>query len=100
MSAEVINVEFSNLRASADSLAAKAKALEDQLQQLVSSLEPIKATWYASGSSAGEAASGAETRLRNATNDIISVISQFSAKVNEAHDIQLALENKNTGYFA
>ena len=72
----------------------------DQLQQLVSNLEPIKATWYASGSSAGEAANGAETRLRNATNDIISVIAQFSSKVNEAHDIQLALENKNAGYFA
>lgn len=100
MSAEVINVEFANLRSSADALAAKAKALEDQLQQLVSNLEPIKATWYASGSSAGEAANAAETRLRNATNDIISVIAQFSSKVNEAHDIQLALENKNAGYFA
>ncbi len=98
--ADVINVEFNNLIVSADALAAKSKALDEQLQQLVANLEPIKATWYASGSSAGEAANAAETRLRTATNDIIAVISQFSAKVHEAHDIQRALENKNTSYFA
>jgi uncharacterized protein YukE len=100
MSAEVINVEFANLRSSADSLAAKAKALEDYLNQLSQNLAPIKSTWYASGSSAGEACNQAETKLRAATNDIINTISQFSGKVNEAHDLQLALENKNAGYFA
>ncbi len=100
MSAEVINVQFAALRSSADSLAAKAKALEDYLDQLSTNLQPIKDTWYASGSSAGEAANQAEVKLRQATNDIISIISQFSGKVNDAHDLQLALENKNAGYFA
>jgi uncharacterized protein YukE len=100
MSAEVINVEFAALRASADSLAAKSKALENALDQLSSNLQPIKDTWYASGSSAGESANQAETRLRQAANEIIGIIAQFSGKVNEAHDLQLALENKNAGYFA
>ena len=35
-----------------------------------------------------------------ATNDIIATINQFSAKVNEAHDLQYALEQQNTNYFA
>lgn len=100
MTAEVINVEFGALRAAADSLHVKAQALNANLDQLQSSLAPIKQTWYASGSSAGQAAEQSETRLRAAIADIINVIGQFSMKVNEAHDIQLALENRNTSYFA
>jgi len=100
MSADVINVEFAALRASADSLSMKAKALTDYLDQLQQNLQPIKETWYASGSSAGGAAEQAETRLRAAANEIVNIINQFSNKVNEAHDLQLQLENKNTGYFA
>ena len=42
----------------------------------------------------------AETKLRAATSDIIATINQFSAKVNEAHDLQYALEQQNTNYFA
>lgn len=100
MSADQINVDFASLRYSADSLATKAKALTDYLEQLHASLGPLKATWYASGSSAGEAAETSETRLRGATADMVAIIGQFSAKVHEAHDLQLSLENKNTSYFA
>ncbi|HEY3503322.1 MAG TPA: hypothetical protein VGN37_11140 [Actinocatenispora sp.] len=99
MSADVINVEFGALRASADSLFAKAKALDNYLDQLHQHLAPIKETWYASGSTAGQAAENSETRLRAAIADIIGTVGQFSGKVNEAHDLQLALENKNAGYF-
>ncbi len=99
MSAEVINVEFSALRASADSLFAKAKALDSYLDQLHQHLAPIKETWYASGSAAGGAAEQSEGRLRAAIAEIVGVVGQFSGKVNEAHDLQLALENKNAGYF-
>jgi uncharacterized protein YukE len=95
-----ISVDFAALRYSADSLGTKAKALTDYLEQLHASLGPLKATWYASGSSAGEAAETSETKLRQATADIVAIIGQFSAKVNEAHDLQLSLENKNTSYFA
>jgi len=98
--ADQINVDFASLQYSADALAVKAKALTDYLEQLHASLGPLKATWYASGSSAGQAAEGSETRLRAATADIVNIIGQFSAKVHEAHDLQLALENKNTSYFA
>jgi uncharacterized protein YukE len=98
--ADQINVDFASLRYSADSLAAKAKALNDYLDQLQASLQPLKATWYASGSNAGEAAEASETRLRSATADIVAIIGQFSAKVHEAHDLQMSLENKNTSYFA
>jgi hypothetical protein len=98
-SADVINVDFASLLAAADSLSARAKGLQANLDSLQLSLAPIKETWYASGSSAGQAAEQCETRLRAAIADITMVITQFSAKTNEAHDLQLALENKNTSYF-
>ncbi|KAA2266628.1 hypothetical protein F0L68_01600 [Solihabitans fulvus] len=98
--ADQINVEFGALQVSGESLAAKAKALNDYLEQLHQNLQPIKDTWYASGSAAGTAAQAAETRLRAATADIVNIIAQFSGKVHEAHDLQQALENRNTSYFA
>ena len=100
MPADVINVDFASLRAAADSLSVKAKGLEATMASLQQSLAPIKETWYASGSSAGQAAEQSETRLRSAIADITSVIALFSAKTHEAHDLQLALENKNTSFFA
>ncbi|MET0496569.1 MAG: WXG100 family type VII secretion target [Actinoplanes sp.] len=100
MPADVITVNFAALRAAADSLSVKAKALEANADNLQQSLKPMKETWVASGSSAGEAAEQSETRLRAAIADIIAVIAQFSAKTTEAHDTQMALENKNTSFFA
>ena len=100
MPADVITVNFAALRAAADSLSVKAKALEANAETLQQTLKPMKETWVASGSSAGQAAEQSETRLRAAIADIIAVIAQFSAKTTEAHDTQLALENKNTSFFA
>jgi uncharacterized protein YukE len=98
-SADVINVNFAALRSAADSLSAQARRLETNLESLRQSLAPIKETWYASGSSAGQAAEQSETRLRTAIADISSLIAQFSTKTTEAHDVQMALENKNTSLF-
>jgi len=100
MTADQISVNFGALQASAGSLSAKAAALTNYLEELLRSLQPMKQTWVESNSSAGVAADQAETKLRQATNDIIATINQFSAKVNEAHDLQYALEQQNTNYFA
>jgi uncharacterized protein YukE len=100
MTADQISVNFAALSSSAAALQAKAKALTDYLDQLSSNLQPIKQTWYASNSSAGTACEQAETRLRSAANDITNIINQFGGKVSDAHDLQYALEQKNTSYFA
>ncbi|HEY1571092.1 MAG TPA: WXG100 family type VII secretion target [Pseudonocardiaceae bacterium] len=100
MSADQISVQFSALQQSAQQLQTTAKNLTDQLDQLSSNLNPIRQTWYASNSSAGEAAQQAETRLRAASADIVNIINQFGGKVSDAHDLQYALEQKNTSYFA
>lgn len=100
MTADQISVQFGALQNSAAALQAKAKALTDYLEQLSSNLQPLKQSWYASNSSAGTAAEQAETRLRSAANDIVNIINQFGGKVNEAHDLQYALEQKNASYFA
>ncbi|GAB2751267.1 hypothetical protein [Amycolatopsis magusensis] len=98
--ADMVEVNFNALQFSSASLAEKAKQLTGQLETLQQNLQPIKATWYASGSSAGQAAEASETRLRQATADIVAIIAQFGGKVGEAHDLQYALENRNTNYFA
>src|ERR1700743_644167 len=100
MSADQISVQFSALQQSAQQLQTTAKNLTDQLDQLSSNLNPIRQTWYASNSSAGEAAQQAETRLRRSPADIVNIITQFGGKVSDAHDLQYALEQKNTSYFA
>jgi uncharacterized protein YukE len=100
MTADQISVNFGALQSSAGSLSAKAAALTSYLEELLRTLQPMKQTWVESGSSAGVQADAAETKLRAATSDIIATINQFSAKVNEAHDLQYALEQQNTNYFS
>jgi uncharacterized protein YukE len=97
--ADIIDVQFAALRQAASTLGVRASALTNHIEQLVQSLKPLKDTWVASGSSAGQAAEQSETRLRAAIADLIQVINQFSGKVNEAHDTQVALENQNAGFF-
>lgn len=100
MTADQISVNFGALQSSAGALSQKAATLSAYLDELLRNLQPLKQTWVESGSSAGVAADQAETKLRAATNDIVTTITQFSAKVNEAHDLQYALEQQNTSYFA
>lgn len=100
MSADQISVQFPALQAGSQALASRAAALTNHLEELASNLAPLKQNWYASGSAAGEAAQQSETRLRQATTDIINIIAQFSQKVSDAHDHQYQLEQRNTNYFA
>jgi len=97
--ADIISVNFAQLRAAADQLSAKANVLTGHMDSLQRSLQPLKETWVASNSSAGQAAQQSENRLRQAIADIINVINQFSSKVHEATDLQQSLEQKNTSYF-
>lgn len=99
-SADVINVNFAALQASAAALSARANVLTQNLADLSAGVKPLKETWTASGSSAGTAYDQAELKLTAAINDIVNTISQFSRTVSEAHDMQRSLEAKNTGYFA
>lgn len=98
--ADQISVNFAALQAGSQALSAKATALTTCLSDLQANLAPLKENWYASGSSAGDAAQQCETRLRSATQDIVGIIAQFSQKVSEAHDHQYALEQRNTSFFA
>jgi len=98
-SADVINVNFGALQASSAALSARANTLTQNLGELSTGVQPLKNTWTASGSSAGEAYNQAEAKLTAAINDIVTTISQFSGTVSDAHDMQRSLEAKNTGYF-
>ena len=100
MTADQISVNFGALQSSSQALSTKAAALTSYLEELLRNLQPMKQTWVESGASAGIAADQAETKLRAATADIIATINSFSAKVNEAHDLQYALEQQTTNYFS
>jgi uncharacterized protein YukE len=97
--AEVIDVNFNGLTNAADTLSANARVVTSNMEQLVSSLAPLKATWYASGSSAGQACDETERRLAAAIADIVTTINTFSAKTHGARDMQVALENQNANMF-
>jgi hypothetical protein len=72
--ADIIDVQFAALRQAADTLGARASALTNHIDHLYQSLKPMKDTWVASGSSAGQAAEQSEQRggaaLRDQINDI------------------------------
>ena len=74
--ADIISVNFAQLRAAADQLSAKANVLTGHMDALQRSLQPLKETWVASNSSAGQAAQQSETRLRQAIAVIINVLEQ------------------------
>jgi uncharacterized protein YukE len=95
----VVSVQFHELLNTSSSLATSAKAITSSMEQLTSDLQPLRATWTASGSSAAAAADASEKRLRTAINDIIDTINQFSGKMQEAHDLQRARENTNAASF-
>lgn len=99
-SADRVSVQFGALEAAQVSLAEKAKTLTAHLEELAKSLQPVKETWYASGSEAGLTAEQSETRLRAAVAEIINTINKFSGKVGDAYALQRQLETTNTNYFA
>jgi uncharacterized protein YukE len=98
--ADVVEVNFAALQAGSQSLNQHASQLTQHVDDLINALAPMKQTWVASGSSAGEAAQSAENKLISATNDIINTIAQFGGKVSDAHDQQYQMEQQNTASFS
>jgi uncharacterized protein YukE len=70
-------------QAAADALTQTARRLNQQVDELLSALGPIKADWYQSGSDAAAAAQQLETKLHDAVNDMVQLVSEFSGAVNE-----------------
>ena len=97
--ADVVEVNFAALQAGSQSLTQHASQLTGHVNDLLSALAPMKQTWVASGSVAGEAAQTAENKLIAATNDIIQTIQQFGMKVSDAHDQQYQMEQQNAATF-
>lgn len=97
--AGVVSVQFEQLLVTSGALSTNAKQLTTGMEELTTSLRPLRDTWTASGSSAAAAADASEARLHAAINDIINTINQFSQKMSEAHDLQLSRENQNAASF-
>jgi uncharacterized protein YukE len=94
-----VSVQFDQLLLTSSALGDNSRQLTTVMEELTSSLRPLRETWSASGSSAAAAADASEARLRSAINDIIATINQFSGKMSEAHDLQRAKENANAASF-
>ncbi len=95
----VVSVQFEQLLVTSSALSSNAKQLTSGVDELTTSLRPLRDTWTASGSSAAAAADASQNRLQTAINDIITTINQFSQKMSEAHDLQRARENQNAASF-
>lgn len=97
--AGVVSVQFEQLLVTSSALGSNAKQLTSGVDELTTSLRPLRDTWTASGSSAAAAADASQARLQTAINDIITTINQFSQKMSEAHDLQRSRENQNAASF-
>jgi X-X-X-Leu-X-X-Gly heptad repeat protein len=97
--AGVVSVQFEQLLVTSTALSSNAKQLTSGVDELTTSLRPLRDTWTASGSSAAAAADASQARLQTAINDIITTINQFSQKMSEAHDLQRSRENQNAASF-
>lgn len=98
--ADTISISFAALQTASETLKQNAQTLEQTIQNLLTSIQPMYNIWVESQSSAAEACQQAQVKLTRATDDIINCISQFSGKVQEAHDMQYQLEQQNTQLFA
>ncbi len=86
--------------AAADTVNQTARRLTQQVEDLLTSLGPIKADWYQSGSTAAAAAQQTETKLTTAMDDMISLITAFSNAITENTQIAMQTDNAVSGLFA
>ena len=81
MSGDRVQFTYAAGYAAADTLTQTARRLNQQIDDLLRSLGPIKADWYQSGSTAAAAAQQLETKLHTAMDDMTQLISAFANAV-------------------
>jgi hypothetical protein len=94
-------IEFhsEDMQSAADHLTTRAKALGTAMDNLSTAINPMRKTWVASPSEAGEAAGEAEEKLGTAVDNIIDLINEFSVEVHSSKDIQVARDASFADYF-
>jgi uncharacterized protein YukE len=81
MSSDRVQFTYAAGYAAADTLTQTARRLNQQIDDLLRALGPIKADWYQSGSVAAGAAQQLETKLHTAMDDMVQLIGAFSSTV-------------------
>jgi uncharacterized protein YukE len=94
MSGDRVQFTYAAGYAAADTLNQTARRLNQQIDDLLRSLGPIKADWYQSGSVAAGAAQQLETKLHTAIEDMVQLISSFASTV--TNNTQQAQQTDNS----
>lgn len=94
MSGDRVQYTYAAGYAAADTLTQTASRLNQQIDDLLRSLGPIKADWYQSGSMAAGAAQQLETQMHTAMSDMVQLIGAFANAVTT--NTQNAQQTDNT----
>jgi WXG100 family type VII secretion target len=89
-----LKVDFAALSGASADISAGANQIQNQLDQMDSALQPLRADWTGSAS---EAYQTAKTQWTQAITDMKQLLAEIGTAVSSSHDDYRAGEQKNTG---
>lgn len=89
-----LKVDFGALSTASADISTGANKIQSQLDQMDSSLQPLRADW---SGSASEAYQSAKSQWTQAINDMKQLLAEIGSAVSNSHDEYHAGEQKNTG---
>ncbi len=93
MSGDRVQFNYAAGQATAELLQQTANRLTQQIDDLLTSLGPIKADWYQSGSAAAGAAQQLENQLHTSLSDVVTLVGAFSSAVTENTSVAQQTDN-------
>jgi WXG100 family type VII secretion target len=99
MSESDILIQYENMREAADTLKTQAGVIQNLVDDLGTSLQPLYQTWGMTGSKAATAMQQDEANLKTTINDIVQLLNQFSGAVTQAVELQTAIDDSNAKMF-
>jgi WXG100 family type VII secretion target len=99
MSESDILIQYENMSQAAASLKSQAGLIQNLVDDLGNSLQPLYQTWGMTGSKAADAMQQDENNLKATISDIIELLNQFSGAVNQAVQLQQGIDSSNARMF-
>lgn len=99
MSESDILIQYENMSQAADYLKTQAGLIQNLVDDLGMSLQPLYQTWGMTGSKAATAMQSDENSLKSDINSIVELLNQFSGAVNQAVELHMGIDASNAKMF-
>jgi uncharacterized protein YukE len=100
MSSDHIAVNFGALDAARDSLVKMRTDFDTNQEEMASGIKPLRDVWVASGSDAATLYDQSTNKINQHETQMIELVNDFSRRVDQACQQQIAMENSIAGTFA